>query len=105
MRYYIYRQNNSGGYFQKPAVSVIVPAVSAIEANTKVVEANVGVYFSGLDVGDCYCCGDRWYELSDNEYDSFATLGAAVAEAEKRSEWAKEDKIKTYLVLDLPNPL
>ena len=104
MRYYNYRQNNSGGYFAAPAVNVIVPAENAEEANAKVLAADIGVYFGGS--GDCPCCGDRWYELSDDEYDlewkTSLTLEAAIeaADTEFSSKWAEEDGVKTYLVLD-----
>ena len=62
MTYFIYHQNNSGGVFTGPAVSVIVAADTAADANVKAAAA--GIYFDGA--GDCRCCGDRWYAYSDD---------------------------------------
>ena len=62
--FYTFRQNNSGGRWDEPAITVIVEADSAKEAND-VAEAN-GVYFCGVDEGkDCDCCGDRWWPQTD----------------------------------------
>ena len=52
-----YSQNNSGGRFVGPP-DVFVQAATAEEADE--LGARVGgLYFGGL--GDCPCCGDRWY--------------------------------------------
>lgn len=62
--FYTYHQNNSGGVWAGPAITVVVEASSAAEANA-IAERN-GVYFDGFN--DCACCGKRWYEAySDDE--------------------------------------
>jgi hypothetical protein len=70
MKFYTYRQNNSGGEFlvdEKVAHTVIVEAPDALSANARA--QAVGVYFDGCETGpDCSCCGDRWsraYEGDD----------------------------------------
>ena len=64
--FYHFSQNNSGGSFdwsEGLGHHVVVEAGSADEANTKL--ESLGGYFDG--VGDCPCCGDRWYPLYDNK--------------------------------------
>jgi len=62
LKWYNFRQNNSGGSFtimNKVDVNVIVQAHSAHEAN--ILAEEIGIYFDGcLDGLDCGCCGDRW---------------------------------------------
>jgi hypothetical protein len=64
--FYLFCQNNSGGWFEKDDERGLGPRVW-IEARD-VNEANyraklAGIYFNGCDDGtDCNCCGDRWYE-------------------------------------------
>jgi hypothetical protein len=66
MKFYTFRQNNSGGFFIGPKY-VIVRANSVEEANEKA-EQYAEVYFDGVRDGkDCHCCGNRWYRAS--EYD------------------------------------
>lgn len=56
---YVFRQNNSGGFFDGPP-EIIIYAVTAVEANA--LAETKGVYFDGVEKGvDCDCCGDRWY--------------------------------------------
>ena len=70
VRWFEFRQNNSGGSFvydENVGKSVFVQARNAREAND--IAERAGVYFDGVDAGwDCSCCGDRWYGLwSDDE--------------------------------------
>lgn len=66
MKFFHYRQNNSGGSFGGPAINVIVEAPNAEVANALAREA--GVYFDGCETGrDCSCCGDRWCAKWDDE--------------------------------------
>ena len=70
LRWFDYRQNNSGGNFVHDANRgignhVLIQAANAAEANSKAEE--IGLYFGGE--GDCPCCGDRWYELWMDEGD------------------------------------
>jgi len=71
-RFWSYRQNNSGGGFDRDEnldVHVIVQAKDADDANDRA--QLLGVYFGGVDRGqDCECCGDRWgeaYGVGDEE--------------------------------------
>lgn len=64
-RFWVYRQNNSGGSFDfhRGAIStyVIIEATSLYQANG--IASGVGIYFDGCLKGlDCDCCGDRWSE-------------------------------------------
>lgn len=75
MAFYEYRQNNSGGGFDYDesagiTVHVIIEADSADEANRKA--ESIGLYFDGE--GDCPCCGDRWYEVSDRDADDVPSI-------------------------------
>lgn len=59
--FYTFVQNNSGGVFidnEQVCHIVIIEADTADEAN-RLAETH-GIYFHGI--GDCPCCGDRWYE-------------------------------------------
>ena len=58
-KFYLFNQNNSGGIFIEPAEHVFIEAKNYEEANE--IAQQKGLYFGGL--GDCECCGDRWYEL------------------------------------------
>lgn len=68
-RFYKFTQNNSGGYFkfdENVSHYVIIEAKNTKEAN-KIAE-NIGIYFDGCSIVlDCYCCGDRWSSLWDDE--------------------------------------
>jgi hypothetical protein len=66
--FYEFHQNNSGGSFvfdkdRGISVNVIVEADSPEDANWRA--EHIGLYFSG--VGDCRCCGNRWYEQWEKE--------------------------------------
>lgn len=67
--FYVYRQNNSGGYFIGPKF-VIVQAVSADHADD-LASDHGDVYFNGCASGaDCSCCGDRWHTQWEDGYES-----------------------------------
>jgi len=64
-KFYTFRQNNSGGYWNGPKY-VIIEAFNAEHANE--LAGNNDIYFHGCATGtDCECCGDRWYEVSEYE--------------------------------------
>ncbi len=66
MKWFVFRQNNSGGYFVGPE-TILVKALNAEEANKKVLQEGT-IYFNGVDEDmDCPCCGDRWSELWSND--------------------------------------
>ena len=62
MRFFTYRQNNSGGDFvvdDNVNVYTIIEANDSTEAD--MIAESVGIYFNGCEDGlDCDCCGDRW---------------------------------------------
>jgi len=62
LKWFTFRQNNSGGNFivdNDVDAYVIVQAHNADEANQ--LAQRIGIYFNGVDDGiDCECCGDRW---------------------------------------------
>jgi len=77
VRYYVWRQNNSGGSFIGPT-SIIVCAKNLEDAEN-IAEDN-GVYYDGVSADrDCGCCGDRW--SSPDEYSSL----------DKAKQWVSED--------------
>ena len=69
MKFYRFRQNNSGGFFSCDEDDGIGPLVwieevSAEEANYKA--QSIGIYFNGVDDDqDCACCCDRWYPAEE----------------------------------------
>lgn len=67
--FFTYRQNNSGGSFQKDsnlAEFVVIEANGPTHANLRAEE--IGIYFDGCEEGlDCSCCGDRWYKFWADE--------------------------------------
>jgi len=67
MKFYKFRQNNSGGSFyvnDEVTIEVFIEAENADMANTKA--QTHGIYFNGCSTGsDCDCCGDRWYKVSE----------------------------------------
>ena len=108
MGFFMYRQNNSGGYFAGPALIVGVTASNAAEADA--LAAQHGVYFDTS--GDCDCCGGRWDTASDPgtftqtfgsttwEYTVEPdTLADALAEAERMTDWGRQDKVPVLLLL------
>lgn len=64
MTYYHYRQNNSGGGFEGPAIEVFVEADSEDEADE--IAQEHGIYFDPLYLIDCECCGNRWGSAWDS---------------------------------------
>lgn len=66
LKYYQFRQNNSGGSFYGPIV-VWIQARSAEEANRRA--ESCGLYFNGAndDGPDCPCCGDRWSRVYEGD--------------------------------------
>ncbi len=67
--FYTFRQNNSGGSFDRDAdvdAYVVVEGTSIQDVTARATE--IGIYFNGCeDRHDCPCCGDRWYEPWKNE--------------------------------------
>lgn len=73
MPFFTFRQNNSGGQFRGPAITVIIEADGAEEVNRMVEDEKIsGMYFDGVEnEEDCPCCGDRWCrQFGDNDGDA-----------------------------------
>jgi hypothetical protein len=82
MTFYVYRQNNSGGYFVKDenvSIHVIVEADTEEQANEK---------FDEILDGDsqyttyCPCCGERWYGV-DEVYETVEISDSLVEELKR----------------------
>ena len=58
MTFYRFRQNNSGGAFEGPAINVYIEASDDTEAN--MLAETHGLYFDDDYSVDCKCCGTRW---------------------------------------------
>ena len=91
----MYSQNNSGGFYTKPAHNIIVVdaknETQALETAKK-----AGLYLHGVASGsDCECCGDRWSDLP-YEFDS-ADEAKAFAELRDNDEGTRTP---LYLVTD-----
>ena len=71
MNWYLFDQNNSGGYFEvndKVCHRLFIEAESFDEAVEKAEE--LGCYWHGVEDGiDCPCCGDRWNKWDDEPID------------------------------------
>ena len=92
---YSFRQNNSGGYYTKPARNIIVKDARDSEHATEIALAS-GMYLGGVAAGmDCGCCGDRWYGM-DEQHD---TLDEAIAYVND-SYNDENASIPQYIVVD-----
>lgn len=63
MKWYNYRQNNSGGYFKPPAIHVSIEAPALDIAQTIALRHGVSIYDSDY----CECCGLRWKEPKESD--------------------------------------
>jgi hypothetical protein len=98
-RWYRFRQNNSGGVFVEPAVTVYARAASADEAN--VIVQDHGVYFFGVDHGiDCYCCGDRWYYVTED--DAYEEVPSVTESDALAMQYVRDDSIRAFLFVGQP---
>jgi len=92
---YNFDQNNSGGYYVKPAQNIIVKDARD-EKHAIEIALAAGMYFDGVADGtDCDCCGDRWVPMAQ-EYDS---VELAVADA-NRSFIDDHWDIPKYVIVD-----
>ena len=94
--YYHYRQNNSRGYFRKPAVNVYIEAETLEEANKTFLTID-GCYFDPNCHFDCSCCGSRW----DSAHWETLTI-SQVRESIKQAQgsttlWMNEDIPTAYI--------
>jgi hypothetical protein len=75
--FYIFTQNNSGGYFvvnDKVCHRLFIEADTKEDATAKAEE--LGCYWDGVAEGfDCPCCGDRWYECDRIDLERYTADG------------------------------
>lgn len=98
MTWYVYRQNNSGGFFKKPALMVAVE----IDAKSLTGEESNTVAFSraksvGVDPNApyCECCGKRWSDHAEEREDR----PAADDGWDMYRKWAKRDQVPLALYI------
>lgn len=69
LKWFHYRQNNSGGRFvinDNVDVHVLIQAPNAKMANY--FAERIGIYFHGVEnEWDCECCGDRWSKCDNTD--------------------------------------
>jgi len=92
---YNFDQNNSGGYYVKPAQNIIVKDARD-EKHAIEIALKAGMYFNGVADGtDCDCCGDRWNGISEE----YGDLDKAVADANK-SFIDEHNGVPKYVIVD-----
>lgn len=92
---YSFEQNNSGGYYAKPAQTIIVIEAKDAKHATEIA-IGAGMYRNGVADGvDCKCCGDRWNGISE-EYDN---VKEAIIDA-NRSFHDEHNSIPKYIITD-----
>lgn len=68
-KFYMFYQNNSGGFFDeddKAGIGKVVTIEAENEEDANDRAKQIGLYFDGCDKEiDCPCCGDRWYMADD----------------------------------------
>ena len=86
--FYRFRQNNSGGHFNKPALHVFVEATSEDEARELFVKID-GCYFDPDYKRDCSCCFNRWDSYISDEYaNGYELMRALEQEIKDRDAWS-----------------
>ena len=92
---YNFDQNNSGGYYVKPAQNIIVKDARD-EKHAIEIALKAGMYFNGVADGvDCDCCGDRWNGISGE----YGDLDKAVANAND-SFIDEHNGVPKYVIVD-----
>lgn len=98
--FYHYPQNNSFGIFDRYpdkgiGPDIIIEAYSAESANKRA--KKIGIYFNGVEKGvDCPCCGDRWYEVDEDDRTIKPTInGKALTDIE--SGYSREEVYIHYI--------
>lgn len=67
MKFYVFQQNNTGGTWDKYLGYVVIVEAENPEQANELAE-DMGIYFDGVNFGpDCPCCGDRWYEVDEDD--------------------------------------
>lgn len=88
-KWFVFDQNNSGGFFKEPAQFLIIKASDADDAN-KVAE-ELGAYFKAASDDCIECCGERWTSFSTSDVNEFNIF---------KSEKDAVEKVKEYSVMD-----
>jgi hypothetical protein len=102
MKWYTYRQNNSGGHFYGYRY-VIVQAESAEKAD--LIAQCHDVYFDGCEKGiDCSCCGDRWYHQWEEGTDKPSIYGDEIDPNDIRWDNGWGDILDDKNIKVVPNP-
>ena len=93
--FYVFRQNNSGGYYTQPAKNIIVKDARDSEQATEVA-LKAGMYFDGIKAGvDCECCGVRWDPMAMD----FDTADDAIDYA-NQLDLGLDANIPNYIIVD-----
>ena len=96
---YSFRQTNSGGYYCQPAKFIIVKDARDSEHATEIAMA-AGMYLQGVAAGsDCYCCGDRWNNVSA-EWDTMENALLAITDKDVMQDSMRSDGVPHYIVVD-----
>ena len=94
MKFYEFRQNNSGGSFSGPAIAVYIEANNSDEADR--IAQTKGIYFDDDYEIDCDCCGTRWHR----SYENSAVLFSEIPEpSDHMLGFAKSDNVETTKVI------
>ena len=93
--FYVFHQNNSGGYFTEPAKTIMGKDAGDSEQATEIA-LKAGMYFDGIKAGvDCECCGDRWYPMAMD----FDTADDAIDYA-NQLDLGLDANIPNYIIVD-----
>ena len=96
---YMFRQNNSGGYYCKPAKHIIVKNARDSEHAHEIALAS-GMYLNGVAAGsDCSCCGDRWYGM-DTEFNTMEDALLDITRDDILRDSMESDNVPHYIVVD-----
>ena len=101
MKWWTFKQNNSGGSWRGPAIFVCVQANSEHVAVAMAEEQ--GCYFDGE--GDCPCCGNRWSYPWDGGTDGPEIYGQTpeqyLADPSNNiyQRWAAQDKLPICMLV------
>ena len=92
-KFYEFRQNNTGGWFDFDEKVCLVMFIEAINKKHAIAIAEeLGCYFDGVyDGKDCGCCGDRWYEPDEDDVVDIGKYGSVEEYAQRTAnnsyEW------------------
>lgn len=88
MSFYVYRQNNSGGYFvedENVGIHVIIESDTEEQANKKFDEILDG---NSKYTKYCPCCGERWYGV-DTIYEKVEVAAPLAEKLKQHHDYAE----------------